>query len=926
MLLTGFALRAWAIAYPDLTFDEIATVFIAERPPLEILRYLTGAIREHPPIYYLLMSLWLDVAGKSEFVVRYPSVLAGVLSIAVAARFGRRLLGREGGWWAGVLLAILPFAVWTGQTARMYSLVLLLALATMEAWWQLQHPTPLRWGLFIALSLAGALTHYYLALLWLVEAFLLLLFHRDYREARWRWLAIAALAALLLGVLVAASPGLQSTLRETGRRFPVRHLRVTELLEALMDLYLWWHYPALLPVILAGLLVTLMGWSLLFRRSRVAGTLLALWGLLPLLVIASVPEAIEARYLTPTFPALALGLAAAIALLRPHLLRLALAVIVLYQAVLHWDRLFLPPNNDFSEQVAFLHAFARPGDALLFNGPWPELLTHYYEEPGFLTVYKVPRAAPPGFDSEIDSRRLAYISATHPRIWVSYGAVQPADPRFEVSGWLAEQRYMADRFHNLALYVPAPDALITVREAVAFGDALELLEAAVDSPEVQQGETLRVHLTWGGEQLTWRQQVTLALLGPEGEVWTQESNTLGPLFQNLNKVLPSPWEERRGLWIEPGIPPGNYTLALRVNGEGVETAEGSADGWFPLTSVRVTSASRGEEERFDPTAYLPLILHQARPSETIAEQERYPSFPGWHPTGVTFGENLEIQGLQMRSEKVMQGYNLELDLLWQLHAPLEKAQLYVQLLGPGRGPVQVYDVAPDFYPIGEWKVGEMVRQSVHYPLPKELPGGRYHVRAQLRAAGEHPLPVGGSRPSETFLEYVTDGRDLALGGEWADLFVIEVEERDRRFRPPLFRTRAHATFGEVLRLRGYRIERTQVHAGEGLVLTEYWQAITDPDRTYAVFNHLIGTGGQVIWQQDSWPQEGLYTTRQWLAGEVVPESYTITIPEDAPPGEYTLYVGAYAPREPDVRLPATDDRGERYLNDAVPLLTLEVLP
>jgi mannosyltransferase len=926
VLLVGFALRAWAIAYPDLTFDEVATVFIAQRPPLEILRYLTGAIREHPPAYYLLMSPWLDVAGRSEFVVRYPSALAGILTIAVAARFGRRLLGREGGWWAGLLLAVLPFAVWTGQTARMYSLVLLLALATMETWWQLQDPTPQRWSLFIVLSLVGAMTHYYLALLWLVEALLLLLFRREYREARWRWLAIAVVVALLLSALVVTSPGLQSTLRETGRRFPVRYLRVTELLEALMDLYLWWHYPTLLPVTLAGLLVTLLGWLLLFRRSRMAGTLLALWGLLPLLVIVFIPEAIEARYLTPVFPALALGLAATITLLRPHLLRLALAVIVLYQAVLHWDRLFLPPNRDFSEQMAFLHTFARPGDALIFNGPWPELLTHYYAEPEYLTVYKVPLEAPPGFDPEIDIHRLEYIGATHARLWVSYGAVEPADPRFGVSGWLAEQRYMADRFHDLALYLPAPGELITVKERVAFGDALELTKAAVDSSEVRQGETLRVHLTWRGEPLTWQQRVTLALLGPNGEVWTKESNALGPIFQNLNQELASPWKERRGLWIRPGIPPGDYTLALGVRGEGVQAAESEIDGWLHLTEVRVKSSRRTPLERPRHTIFLPLVVRST--DEVKSPQERYPKlpYPDWYPASATFGEQLEILGLRAEDEVVTQGYVLEFDLLWQLHAPTEKAQVYVQLLGPRRGPVQTYDMAPDFYPITEWQVGEMVQQSVRYPLPRDLPGGRYHVQVQLRADGEQPLPVGGSRPSETLLEYLTDGRDLTLEGKWADLFVIDVEERERRFRPPLFRTRADATFGEVLRLRGYRIESTEVHAGEEIELTEYWQAIADPDRTYAVFNHLIGAGGRVLWQQDSWPQAGRYTTRQWLEGEVVPERYSVTIPEDAPPGEYTLYVGTYSPREPDVRLPASDAQGERYLNDAVPLLTLEVLP
>ncbi|MBE9506823.1 MAG: hypothetical protein IMY86_02130, partial [Chloroflexi bacterium] len=43
----------------------------------------------------------------------------------------------------------------------------------------------------------------------------------------------------------------------------------------------------------------------------------------------------------------------------------------------------------------------------------------------------------------------------------------------------------------------------------------------------------------------------------------------------------------------------------------------------------------------------------------------------------------------------------------------------------------------------------------------------------------------------------------------------------------------------------------------------------------------------------SWPRGGTYPTLQWLPGEVVEDSYTIPVPPDAPPGEYTLRVGMY---------------------------------
>lgn len=125
-------------------------------------------------------------------------------------------------------------------------------------------------------------------------------------------------------------------------------------------------------------------------------------------------------------------------------------------------------------------------------------------------------------------------------------------------------------------------------------------------------------------------------------------------------------------------------------------------------------------------------------------------------------------------------------------------------------------------------------------------------------------------------------------------------------------------------MRGYRIASTEVKAGETVELTEYWETQRAPDRIYAVFNHLKAADGTLIWQKDSWPRSGTYTTNFWVAGEVVAESYAIKIPPGTDEGTYTLYVGAYDPEDADTRLPAVDAQGERLLHDQVLLLTLQI--
>ena len=91
LLLIAFGVRAWNLGAADLSFDEVATYYVAHRPLLDVIRYVMGAAREHPPAYYLVMSLWMQLAGVSEFAVRFPSVLIGVLAVSWSFRLGRRL-------------------------------------------------------------------------------------------------------------------------------------------------------------------------------------------------------------------------------------------------------------------------------------------------------------------------------------------------------------------------------------------------------------------------------------------------------------------------------------------------------------------------------------------------------------------------------------------------------------------------------------------------------------------------------------------------------------------------------------------------------------------------------------------------------------------------------------------------------------------
>jgi mannosyltransferase len=114
--------------------DEGLSVGIADRPLTDI----PGVLRQDgsPPLYYLLLHIWLAVAGRSEESVHALSVVFAVLCVPVAFWAGWTLFGRRAAWVAALLAAVNPFLTQYAQEGRMYALVILLGMVSVTFWLQ----------------------------------------------------------------------------------------------------------------------------------------------------------------------------------------------------------------------------------------------------------------------------------------------------------------------------------------------------------------------------------------------------------------------------------------------------------------------------------------------------------------------------------------------------------------------------------------------------------------------------------------------------------------------------------------------------------------------------------------------------------------------------------------------------------------------
>ena len=108
-------------------------------------------------------------------------------------------------------------------------------------------------------------------------------------------------------------------------------------------------------------------------------------------------------------------------------------------------------------------------------------------------------------------------------------------------------------------------------------------------------------------------------------------------------------------------------------------------------------------------------------------------------------------------------------------------------------------------------------------------------------------------------------------------------------------------FDQGIRLVGYDADFSNVHAGDTVQLTLYWQSDQLLAQRYKVFVHVLGgqynpKSKNFLWgQQDQEPANGASPTTAWAVGRLVSDPYLFRIAPDAPAGRYVIELGWYHP-------------------------------
>jgi uncharacterized membrane protein len=914
LLVVGlaFAMRLYRLGSVEFWFDETASYSIASQDYLGILNYVRQASGEHPPLYYFGLHTWMSLAGSSEFSMRFMSLCLGVLVVALLYRFARREFGASLGLGASVAVAASPFMFMYSQEARMYTLVPLLGLLSMQAFLQAVRRGGIRdWVTLALVMMIGVASHYYFALALIGQGlFLLARFRSLSRTVLLGWIAMVSVYAALLLAWLLISPGLLSFLPAL---FMPRFAPWTSTIERLVQDMVWGGEPfaftlsatvrllimvAWLPL-LYGVWVARprLGWRKLSQPEPSAAVSAGRNGQAYLLCLATLagsffaiiiaPQGVVGRHFAimqvPFLVLLTYGLAE---LNRRYQARgvLAVAAIIIIFAIGLQNQM-ARDKGDWGQAMAALAQEAKPGDALVMLQPSVRQIVDYYQRridltayyleqvPGALTEYRLSDTAAANVN-----RFIQDIGQRHERIWLVISGERDAEAQQIIPRWLEDQRFaVRTDFHRaVSLYLFMNGKLDPASLSVhaRFGSHIQLMDAQLNNKQLSPGDALLLNMRWQTDaRLSADDQLSVRLTDDHGTTWAEQR-----LLPCGGFCLTSDWRVnedvavRQALVIPAGTPPGVYHVLLDV--------------YDPVTHGNLAVGGKPEPLELSPVQIIP---NSNTPLPLTA-----------HPLSFRFGSALRLMGYDGTASTVRAGLQWPLDIVWGADDRVFSDMVGVLRWTDTRGVMLAETQLPvgtPSYPLTVWQPGIAIRRHYDVPLPDNAPGD---IRAELLVRDRNsqefvPLSLSGVNPRPLNAAYPApdDAVDwIALNRASVDLGAVHVLSIDRQFFAPDVQHVLAVQLTNTVQLVGYALAPP---SGRSLNVTLYWRALNATAVNYKVFVHVIARDDSVLAQHDGQPASDFRPTSGWLPGEFVTDVHRVDLGA-VQPGTYRIEVGMYDPQ------------------------------
>lgn len=463
IIALAFATRLYRLDGQSLWFDEIVIVTLARLPWYDSLRAALGQGVQLTPVFHGVIKLWLAV-GDSDWLVRVPAVLMGVLAIPLVFKLGRLYFNDKVGLLAAFIFAINPYQVWYGQELKLYSLLPVIAAGAMYGFSRmLQSQGHKGVWLLTFFNLIGLPAHYFMFLVSTVQfLYIILTFRRTYPLLRvWIVTQFIGVFPLVLWWLFI----LYQRYMSVGIAWIPNPTWYTPWLTFWSFNFTYTGTFSFLTLL--GLGVALVGLALgllrVWERPE-QGLLLTLWLFAPFVIVFSFSlgriSFYVDRYLLIVTPVLTFLMVAGLLEIRPQVVRIGMIAFFIVITGLHLSNVYFN-RNDFSKEdwrtlAQTLEAQAEPGQTVItcVDGHW--LSFEYYNRHQKLKPDQVIFAA---MVNELrPSEQAAWVIGMHETLSVHYLAKsQPpildrSRLSSEAAAWEADNLAQTIRLAGLSAY------------------------------------------------------------------------------------------------------------------------------------------------------------------------------------------------------------------------------------------------------------------------------------------------------------------------------------------------------------------------------------------------------------------------------------------------------------------------------------------
>jgi hypothetical protein len=115
--------------------------------------------------------------------------------------------------------------------------------------------------------------------------------------------------------------------------------------------------------------------------------------------------------------------------------------------------------------------------------------------------------------------------------------------------------------------------------------------------------------------------------------------------------------------------------------------------------------------------------------------------------------------------------------------------------------------------------------------------------------------------------------------------------------------------GQIV-LLGYTLPQKETWPGDTLAITLYYQAVVPFGIDYTVFVHFVDAQGNIVVQQDTFPGMGRYPTTLWQPGQIIADTFYLTLPEWTPAPSTGILEAGFYDHETQLRLLVVDENGQ----------------